>query len=82
VYALRPVFDFRAGGQSGAICATEEPAVDLDSMPDDLAIAVFAYRGHCLNGTFKAVERMAGSGRHDLEALVIIIAAHFTPSHT
>jgi hypothetical protein len=79
--ALRSVFHVRAGCQASAICATEELPADLHSLPDDLAVAVLAYRSDRVDGTLKAVERVVGSRRNKLESLVVIVSANLTTRH-
>ena len=78
---LRSVFHLRTCCQPSAICATEKLPADLDSMPDDLAVAVLAYRSNRVNGTLKAVERVMGSRRNKLERLVVIVTANLTTRH-
>jgi hypothetical protein len=60
---------------------TEEVPVNLDAMADDSAFAVLANRGHRLDRTLEAVEDMTRTGRNNLEALVVIIAANFARGH-
>src|SRR3546814_20138694 len=60
--------------------AVEMP-VDLDTVTDDLAVAVLAGRGHAMNGAFEAVEDMAGASRDHLEALVIVVPTYLARCH-
>ena len=45
------------------------------------APAMLADGGNCLNGALKAVEGMVGTGRDQLERLVILVAANFAFRH-
>jgi len=63
-----------------AVRATVEASRDLGAVSDDPAAAVLAYRRHCVDGAFEAVEDMSGSSSHHFEALVVVVAADFTGS--
>jgi hypothetical protein len=56
--------------------AAEHLAVGLDAVTDNAAIAMVAMRRERMDGAFKRIERHGLSGGHDLERLVIVIAAN------
>jgi hypothetical protein len=62
--------------------ATEDPAGDFGSMTYDPATAVPANWSERLNCTLEAIKRMPRPVGHDFEALVIVIPANFTLSHS
>jgi hypothetical protein len=66
---------------SGTVGAAIEGPLRLDTMPNDLAAAVLAYRSQPVNGAFEAVERMGVAGCNHLEGEVVIVTADFTSSH-
>ena len=53
----------------------------FDSMSDDLASAVGAFRSQCLNRTFKGIEDMRLAVHYDFKRLVVIISASFAGWH-
>jgi hypothetical protein len=80
IYArLRSNF-FHAHG-SRAVCAAVVVALGLDSMADDLASAVLAYRGQSVNGAFEAIKRVSLTRQPNLERLVVVITADFALCH-
>src|SRR5687767_8162832 len=64
-------------GVAGAVGAAVEAAVDLDAMPDDLALAVLAHGCEEVDRTFEAVEGVGHASGGDLEGLVVVVAADF-----
>jgi len=56
-------------------------ATGFDTVADNPAMAVRAYRSELVNGALKAVESMVFAGEHDLERLVVVIAAGLTLGH-
>jgi len=75
------VFHIGGGGEPGAVCATEEAPLDLDSVTDHFALAMLTNRGHCLNGTFEAVECMARTSGFNNEDLIVFVAADLAICH-
>jgi len=61
--------------------AAEETTADLDSMPDDSALAVLTNRRKSLDRTFEAIERMPCAGSYQLKTLVIVITTNFACCH-
>src|SRR5690242_13909486 len=61
--------------------ATIERAVRLDSVADDLALAVLAHRRELVNGALEAVEGMGLSRRDDLERQIVVVAADLALGH-
>jgi len=59
----------------------EETTADLDSMPDDSALAVLTNRRKSLDRTFEAIERMPCAGSYQLKTLVIVITTNFACCH-
>src|SRR5437868_5250807 len=76
-----PVFHIGRGGHPGAMCTTEEASLYLDSVTDHFALAMLTNRGHCLNGTFEAVECMARTGGFNNESLIVFVAADLAICH-
>jgi hypothetical protein len=64
-----------------AVCATEELPIGLHAMSDDPAAAMAAGRRNRVNGAFEAVEDMGLTRLDQLERLVVIVSANFTPCH-
>ena len=62
--------------------AAEEPAVDLDAMPDDPAAAVFADRRQPVDGALERVEHVDPAGGVDLERHPVVVTAYLTSCHT
>ena len=60
----------------------EETTADLDSMPDDSALAVLTNGRKSLDRTFEAIERMPRAGGDQLKTLVVLIATNFARCHT
>src|SRR5437870_11684149 len=61
--------------------AAEETTADLDSMPDDSALAVFTNGRNSLDRTSEAIERMPCAGSYQLKTLVIVITTNFACCH-
>jgi len=59
----------------------EETTADLDSMPDDSALAVFTNGRKSLDRTFEAIERMPCAGSYQLKTLIIVITTNFACCH-
>jgi hypothetical protein len=78
---LRAVPYIGFGIRAGAACATEEVAAHLDAVADHLAAAVLANRSNGMNRALEAVEDVPGAGRHDFEALVVIVTTDLTSRH-
>jgi hypothetical protein len=65
----------------GAAGAAEYIVFSLDAVADDLTSAMGANRGQLVDRTFERVEYVPASGRYDLKAHVVIVAANFTARH-
>jgi len=61
--------------------AAEETTADLDSMPDDSALAVLTNGRKSLDRTFEAIERVPCAGSYQLKTLVIVITTNFARCH-
>jgi len=61
--------------------AAEETTADLDSMPDDSALAVLTNWRKSLDRTFEAIERMPCADSYQLKSLVIVITTNFARCH-
>jgi len=61
--------------------AAEETTADLDSMPDDSALAVLTNGRKSLDRTFEAIERVPCAGSYQLKTLVIVISTNFARCH-
>ena len=61
--------------------AAEETTADLDSMPDDSALAVLTNGRKSLDRTFEAIERVPCAGSYQLKTLVIVITTNFACCH-
>jgi hypothetical protein len=66
---------------SGTICAAIESTSRFDAVTNDFAATMGAARGERVNRAFKTVEHMRAAAHPHLEALVILVSAHFTLSH-
>lgn len=66
---------------TGAVGATEEPALGLQAVTDDLAAAVVADRSHPLDGALEAVEDVHGALGVHLEGHLVLVGADFALSH-
>lgn len=75
------VLNFSDSCLPGAVGATIESIIRLDTVPDDLAAAVIADGRKFVDCTLETVKRMAPAGCYDLKRQVIIVAAHFTFGH-
>ena len=75
------VLNFSDSCLPGAIGATIESIIRLDTVSDDLAAAVIADGREFVDCTLETVERMPPTGCYDLKRQVIIVAAHFTFRH-
>src|SRR6185369_15474366 len=69
-------------GMLGAVDTAEDPAVRLDPMADHAAAAVLALGSERVDRALEAVEDVRGALFHHLEALVIVVAAHFASRHS
>jgi hypothetical protein len=61
--------------------ATEERALGLDSVTQDLTAAVITHRCQLMYGALEAIEGVGLTGRDHLKGEVVIVAADFTASH-
>lgn len=61
--------------------ATENPAAFLHAVADDPAAAARAVWREGVDGAFEAVEDVGFPAHNDLEALIVIVTAHFAFSH-
>jgi hypothetical protein len=50
----------------------------FDAVADNFATAVFAFGGHCMDGAFKAVEKMRRAVPDDFQQFVVLVTANFT----
>jgi hypothetical protein len=66
---------------SRAVGTAVKGSLGLDTMANDLALAVLAHWGKLVNRTLKAVERMGVAGSDDLKGQIVIVAADLTSSH-
>jgi hypothetical protein len=60
---------------------TEEGAVRLNAVPDDLAAAMLTNRGKLEDGALEAVECMPLSGGDDIKGEIVVVTADLTSSH-
>jgi hypothetical protein len=82
VRLLHAIADARNATRLGTMRATIECASRLDAVPNDLAMAMGACRGKCMNGALEAVERARRTLRTDhLKRLVVIVSADVTFRH-
>ena len=65
----------------GTICAAIESTSRFDAVTDNFAAAMGAARSERVNRTFKTVEHMRAAAHPHLEALVVLVSAHFTLPH-
>src|SRR5438105_2828660 len=65
----------------GAVGAAVVVTGCLDSVSDDLAMAVLALGREGVNGALEAVEDVMASGERDFEGLVIVVSADLTDWH-
>src|SRR5688572_8940284 len=63
-------------GQAGAVRATVERVLDLDSVANHLAAAMCADGRKLVDRTLEAVEDVALAGGDDLERHVVVVAAN------
>jgi hypothetical protein len=68
-------------GLSSAVRAAVEMAFDLGPVPDHLAAAVLADRGHPVDSALKAVEGVRCAGGNNIEALVIVVPTDLASRH-
>lgn len=65
-----------------AVGAAVEPALHLDTMPQNAALTVLAYRREPLSGTLNAVERVGVTARGaHLKGHPVVVAADIAPRH-
>ena len=65
----------------GAMGATEDPAIRLDAVADDPALAMNACWRESVDGAFEAVKNMCCSSGSHLERLVVVVPTHFSDRH-
>lgn len=75
------VLDFLSAGAVGAVRAAEDRVVLFDPMPDDRAATMRAAGRQRLNGAFKRIKDVRLPVHHDLEGLIVGIAACLTFAH-
>jgi hypothetical protein len=63
------------------MCAAEEVAADLYSVPDHFTLAMLADGRHCLNRALEAVEDMPRTRSFDYKGLVVFVTADFAVRH-
>jgi hypothetical protein len=68
-------------GMLGAMRTAINFAVHLDTVSDDVAIAMGALRRQCVYSAFKAVECVALAVGDDFKRFVVVVAANFTNGH-
>jgi hypothetical protein len=56
-------------------------SIRFDAMADDSTAAVTAYWREAVDRTFKAIEHVALTRRHDLERQLVFVSADFTLRH-
>jgi len=78
---LDPVFQPLYPGHRRARGATIVRAVALDSVTDDLAAAMGAFRCECMDRALERVESMSAIRHRDRERLVVVVAADFARCH-
>jgi hypothetical protein len=61
--------------------ATEDPAIRLDTVANDPALAMNACWRESVDGAFEAVKDMCCSSGSHLERLVVVVPAHLTDRH-
>jgi hypothetical protein len=66
---------------SGAVRTTKHTAAVFNSVADNFAAAMITSRCHLLNCALEAVEDVRFVFESDLERLVVVISAVFTPGH-
>ena len=65
----------------GAMGAAIEIAARFHSVAYNFAAAMITFRGHGMNGAFKAVKIMGDTIGDDFEGLIVIISTNFTLIH-
>ncbi len=65
-----------------AIGAAINPATFLDAVTDDSALTMSAGRRHRVDRAFETVEGVGPPLVHDLESLVVFVAAYLTLRHS
>jgi hypothetical protein len=63
------------------MCAAEELASDLYSVPDHSALAMLADGRHRLNRALEAVENMLRTCGFDYKGLIVFVATNFAVCH-
>src|ERR1041385_8457764 len=61
--------------------ATEVTSAGFDSVPNNSAATMFAFRCKGVNGAFKTVEVVRDSSDHHFNGLVVFVSTHFTTIH-
>jgi hypothetical protein len=72
------IYSFFMGAMRAAIIA----APGFDTVADNFASTVLALRSKRMNSAFETIEITRDSVDHDLEGLVVFVAANFTNVHT
>jgi len=78
---LCAVPEFGSAGSASAMRSAIKRTGRLDTMSDDLAPAMRAFRSDGVNRALKAVEHMSTAGKKNLECFVVVVSAYFTLSH-
>ena len=65
-----------------AIGAAIIAPASFDTVTDNFATAVFAFRGQGVDGAFEAVEIMRCSRDNHLDRFVVFVSADFTTTHS
>jgi hypothetical protein len=66
----------------GAVSAAVKAAAGLDTMPDDLAPAMFTLGGQRLHGALEAVKVAGDAGDDDLDGLIVFVSTNFALAHS
>src|SRR5437588_324887 len=64
-----------------AVGAAIKTAARLDTVADDFAAAMFAFRRQCVNSAFETIEIARDTGHHHFDWFVILVAANFASIH-
>ena len=77
-FLVRPIFDRRDAFVLGAMRAAIHHPARFDSMADNPASAVAAFRSQFVDGALKAIKVMGNAVRQYFQRFVVLIAANFT----
>ena len=66
----------------GAMGATEIVSAGLDSMANNLASAMVAFRSKSVNSAFKAIKIVRYSCHYNFEWFIVIVPANFALCHS